>query len=236
MAKQKLSKMLRARLKRLLMPEMTSEEYVSNLRRLGISIGKGCRVFNPKLTTIDVQNPHMLCLGDNVRITQGCVILTHDYSWSVLAGVYGEILGGVGPVDIGNNVFIGMNTVILKNTIIGDNVIIGAGSVVSGKVESNSVYAGNPARKIMTLDEFYQKRLAHQMSDVRRINERYIHAYGKTPDEEVFREYFWLFADRSSELNSIYQNIMERTGYADMCKQSFKNSEKKLSLDALDDK
>ncbi len=88
----------------------------------------------------------MIKIGNNVRITRGCILLTHDYSWSVLAGVYGEILGGIGYLDIGDNVFIGMNSIILKNTSIGDNVVIGAGSVVSGKIECNSVYAGNPAR------------------------------------------------------------------------------------------
>lgn len=34
----------------------------------------------------------------------------------------------------------------LAGTVIEDNVIIGAGAVVSGKVEKNSVYAGNPAK------------------------------------------------------------------------------------------
>ena len=36
---------------------------------------------------------------------------------------------------------------------IGDNVIIGAGSVVRGKVESNSILIGNPAIKISDLDK-----------------------------------------------------------------------------------
>lgn len=53
--------------------------------------------------------------------------------------------------------FIGMRSITLQGTTIGDNVIIGAGSVVFGKVESNSVYAGNPARKICSLDEHRDK-------------------------------------------------------------------------------
>ncbi|MCM1173564.1 MAG: hypothetical protein NC341_00785 [Blautia sp.] len=68
--------------------------YVDYLREKGVRLGKGCRIFDPRHTHIDLQNPHMLELGDNVRITSGVHILTHDYSWSVLAGVYGEILGG----------------------------------------------------------------------------------------------------------------------------------------------
>lgn len=50
-----------------------------------------------------------------------------------------------------------MKSVILMGADIEDNVIIGAGSVVSGRVESNSVYAGVPARKVCTLQEYEEK-------------------------------------------------------------------------------
>ena len=136
---------LRYVIKKMLMHKIESEEYVMQLRKRGIQMG-GCRIFDPENTVIDIQNLHMIKTDNNVRITRGCILLTHDYSWSVLAGVYGEILGGIGYSDIEDNVFIGMNSIILKNTSIGDNVIIGAGSVVSGKIECNSVYVGNPAR------------------------------------------------------------------------------------------
>lgn len=55
------------------------------------------------------------------------------------------------PIVVGRNVFIGMNVFILPGVEIGDDVIIGAGSVVRGVVESDSIMAGNPARKIRTL-------------------------------------------------------------------------------------
>lgn len=59
---------------------------------------------------------------------------------------------------IGSNVFIGWGATILAGKRIGDNTIIGANSVVSGIIEGDSVYAGNPAQKIMSLDDYYQKR------------------------------------------------------------------------------
>lgn len=50
---------------------------------------------------------------------------------------------------IGDHVWIGQNALILKDTIIGSGAIIGGNSVVSGKrLSSNTIYAGNPARKI----------------------------------------------------------------------------------------
>jgi acetyltransferase-like isoleucine patch superfamily enzyme len=132
--------------------------YVQYLKKQGIEIGEGSTIYDPINTVIDIQNPELLKIGRKVKITSGVKILTHDFSWSVISTIYGECLGGVAPVIIGNNCFIGVNTVILKGSIIGDNVIIGAGSVVSGKIDSNSIYVGNPARKIMTLNNFRKKK------------------------------------------------------------------------------
>ena len=55
----------------------------------------------------------------------------------------------VKQIEIGNNVFTGKKTIIMPGAQIGDNVIIGAGSVVRGKVESNSILIGNPAIKFL---------------------------------------------------------------------------------------
>ena len=58
----------------------------------------------------------------------------------------------VRPVYIHDNVFIGGHSLILKGTVIGKNSIIGAGSVVSGKIPPNEVWAGNPAKFIKRID------------------------------------------------------------------------------------
>ena len=55
------------------------------------------------------------------------------------------------PIKIGNNVFIGGSTLILKGSIIGNNSVIGAGSVVSGNIPANEIWAGNPARFVRKL-------------------------------------------------------------------------------------
>lgn len=198
-----------------------SENYIKRMRKCGVSIGEGTRIFDPTTTLIDTQNPHMLSIGKNVRITKGCIVLTHDYSWSVLAGVYGEILGGVGKVEIGNNVFIGMNSIILKDTSIGDNVIIGAGSVIKGKIESDSVYAGNPAKRIMSLDEFYEKRKAKQLVELDEIKRQYKIRYGKDADEKATIEYFWQYWERSRPLSKDVEGLIERTGYAEKIRKKF---------------
>lgn len=87
-------------------------------------------------------------LSNNVRL------LAHDAS----TGKAGA-LTKIGIVKIGNNVFIGADSIVLCNTRIGDNVIIGAGSVVTHDVPSNSVYAGNPARRVCSFEAFQEKHL-----------------------------------------------------------------------------
>lgn len=52
-------------------------------------------------------------------------------------------------IYIGDHVWIGQNTIILKGTKIYSGSIIGAASVLPGiLVENNSIYAGNPAKKV----------------------------------------------------------------------------------------
>lgn len=123
----------------------------------GLVIGKK---FNC-MANVNIDDSHcwLIKIGDNVTIAPNVHILAHDASSKMLIG-YTKI----GKVTIGNSVFIGAGSIILPNTIIEDNVIVGAGSVVTKKLESNYVYAGNPCRKIMTVDEYRKKCLA-QMND-----------------------------------------------------------------------
>ena len=59
-----------------------------------------------------------------------------------------RLLGGGGPVVIGENVWIGDNSVIIGPATIGRGAIVGANSVVRGVVPSNTIVAGAPARPI----------------------------------------------------------------------------------------
>jgi acetyltransferase-like isoleucine patch superfamily enzyme len=101
---------------------------------------------------IDTLFPALIEIGDNFISAPGSMILAHDASLYVHTGKY-----RVGPVTIGDNVFLGANAVVLPNVCIGDNVIIGAGAVVTKSVESGLVVAGNPAREICTVEEYIDK-------------------------------------------------------------------------------
>ncbi len=176
--------------------DATSETLLSYLRDRGAKIGKGVIVYAPNKTLLDKTAPWLLEIGNCVRIAEGVKILTHDYSWSVLKYTTGEILGAQSAVSIGTNVFIGMNSIITRGVHIGDNVIIGAGSVVTKDCESNAVYAGNPAKKIMSLEEYCQKRRALQLQEATALARKYHERFEKLPPQEVFAEYFMLFCRR----------------------------------------
>ena len=172
----------------------SSEDYIHFLKKCGVFVGEDVVIFRPFNTVIDVQNPHLLSIGNHVMITGPATILTHDYSWSVLKRKYGVICGNQRRTVIGNNVFIGWGSIILGGSIIGDNVIIGAGSVVSGVINSDSVYAGNPAKKIMSLEEYYAKRKQRQLDEAYTYANEYKKRFGAYPSEDKLDEYFYLFS------------------------------------------
>lgn len=200
----------------------SSDAFVRYLKRKGVVLGKGCVFYAPDSCVVDVTNPEMLTMGDNVRITHGVTILTHDYSWSVLAGVYGEALGGISPVHIGSNVFVGMNSTILKGTTIGDNVIVAAGSIVTKDIPSNEVWGGAPAKRIMTLSEYYQHKKESSHEELLYIVSR----FKDKPDslKRLLREYEPFFMDYNSP--SVAE-LLDSTGYGDVSRKFYKNNSRK---------
>lgn len=177
----------------------SSDSYVRYLRKIGCRIGENTIFFVPDKTSIDITRPYLIEIGDNVKITQGVTLLTHGYDWSVLSFVFNELIGSAGKVKIGNNVFIGFNSTILKGVTIGNNVIIGANSLVNKDVEDNVVVAGNPAKVIMTIGEYYNKRKSQYIDEAKECAREIYKVTGKLPRVEDFREFFPLFLKRDRE-------------------------------------
>lgn len=116
----------------------------------------------------------LISIGDNVTFSTRVHVLAHDASLKRTLG-YSK----VGKVNIGNNVFIGANTTILPGISIGDFAIIGAGSVVTKSVPAHEVWAGNPARKICSSDD-YKKKISN--SYTQKYEEQYKIGSGITPE------------------------------------------------------
>lgn len=102
--------------------------------------------------------PYLLKFGNNVRITSGVIFATHDGGmWVLRNNNMSKDADLFGNIVIGNNVHIGVNAIIMPNVEIGDNVVIGAGSIVTKNVASNCVVAGIPAKKLSTIETYYEK-------------------------------------------------------------------------------
>lgn len=219
--------------KLILKEKSSSDEYIRFLRKKGVTIGEDVTIYSPTNTLIDLQYPWMIKIGNHVRITHGVIILTHDYAWSVLKRFSdknireGKILGASGHVIIGNNVFIGMNSIITRN------VTIGVGSIVTKDCESGYVYAGNPAKKIMTVQEYYLKRENAQLEEASHLARMYYEKYGKYPSKNIFHEYFMLFESDETVMNEkdfvdkmkLCGNFQKSIDYMKKNKRDFKNFE-----------
>lgn len=183
----------------------SSEEYIKFLRKKGAKIGGNCYIFCPKDTNIDTSNAYLLEIGNDVKITGPTTILMHDYSTCVINRLDKRVYGKQRKVKIGNNIFLGWGCTILCGTEIGDNTIIGAGAVISGKLEGNAVYAGNPAKKNCTIEEYRKKILEKQLLDAKDIYYEYKNRYGKISPIEKFHEYFYLFTKNDKNLIELFE-------------------------------
>lgn len=171
------------------------DTYVKHLRSLGIVIGDGYFIPEPKRIEIDTTRPSLVTIGRNVRLNIGFTLLTHDFGCSVFRNLYSEFIPSSGKVTIGNNVYFARNCTVMKGVTIGDNCIIGYGSIVSKSIPSNSVVSGNPARVICSIEEYYELRKVLSIKEAvvyaRSIKER----FGRMPVAEDFWEEFPLFVD-----------------------------------------
>ena len=202
----------------------SSKSYYKYLKKRGIKLGNNVKFYSPWSISIDIQRPWMIEIGDDVHITSGVKILQHGYDWCVLQKKYGDILGSSGKVKIGNNVFIGVNSTILKGVEIGNDVIIGANSLVNKNCLKLGVYAGNPARFIMTIEEYYKKRKLKQLEEAKELVIEYYKQYKKYPEKETLREFFWIFEDRNQKLCKTFQDVIDLENNTNKSTKKFKQT------------
>jgi acetyltransferase-like isoleucine patch superfamily enzyme len=206
----------------------SSEMYLNSMRSRGMKIGENAYLSDLTNITLDGTRPWMIEIGRDVIIAAGVTILTHSGDWWVLQYIHGEVLGASGKVKIGDNCFLGMNSTVLKGVTIGDNVIIGAGSVVNKDIPSNCVAAGNPAKVIMSLDEYYKRRAAVQKKEAFEMIREYKATYGKDPGLEELREFMWLFTDDDKNLPKSWNRTIDAKNPGDRTRINLRNNKKEF--------
>lgn len=131
----------------------------SLMHRSSVYVGSN-NYFNGRLTAI-VTEERNLFIGNDSLFSFGITIRSSDahriYDITTKKRInYGK------DIVIGDHVWVGQDVFVAKNTKLGSGCIVGAKSVISGKrVESNTVYAGNPAKKIKE-GIFFTGESAHQ--------------------------------------------------------------------------
>ena len=135
---------------------MSKEKYISYLRKKGLTVGNNCDIsksanFGSELWLIKI--------GNNTRITQRVQFITHDGGlWTLRKmGLIDEKEVKYGNIVIGDNCNISWDVTIMPNVKIGNNCVIAAGAIVTKNVPDGEVWGGIPAKKIETIEEYYEK-------------------------------------------------------------------------------
>ncbi len=143
---------LKFRIKPIISRFVSGEVYAEHLKTLGYSVGNHCSI--PTDSTLPLRS--LIRIGNNVRFSNGVSLLTYEGSIAMLNRAYGKRLDRVGPIVIRDNVFVGKGATIKYGVTLGPNVVVGANSIVTRSF-NNAVVAGNPAKVLMTCDEFVAK-------------------------------------------------------------------------------
>ena len=126
------------------------------LKKKGVKLGKNVDIGE---NVNFGSEPYLIEINNNVRISSNVNLITHDGGlWTLRKMQLLENADYFGKIVIEDNVNIGMNAAIMPGVRIGKNSIVGFGAVVTKDVEPGSVVAGIPAKKIETIEEYYQKK------------------------------------------------------------------------------
>lgn len=120
-------------------------------RHIGVKFGKDNYFGTKKIWSSE---PYLITIGSHCQLTD-CRLVTHGGGQAVRASY--PRFDCFGKIRIGDYVYIGTNAVVLPGITIGDNVLVAAGSIVTKSIPSNVVVAGNPARIVCSIDEYYAK-------------------------------------------------------------------------------
>jgi len=133
---------------------------IRRVRRAGAVIGDGCHFAGlPEFGS----EPYLIRIGRGVTVGPRVVMITHDGGLTVILNLNLERYGKVrkfGRIDIRDNCHIGTGAIILPGVTIGPDCVVAAGSVVTRSIPPGVVAAGNPAKPLMTIQQYAEWSLA----------------------------------------------------------------------------
>lgn len=132
----------------------SSEKYA---RFIGVNIGINNLIGKKHWSS----EPYLITIGSNCQLTT-CKIFTHG-GGQCIRDRYPDF-DCFGKVLIGDWCYIGANALIMPGVTIGNNCLVAAGSVVTKSIPAGSVVAGNPARIICSVEDYYQKNKKYNLN------------------------------------------------------------------------
>ena len=111
----------------------------------GVKMGRD--VFIDPTAIVETAFPENITIGNDVRITAGCVIMSHIKAPHYLreTGLVPVVLK---PVVLEDHCFIGVNSVVMPGVTVGKASVVTSGSVVVTNVPAYTMVQGNPAKVI----------------------------------------------------------------------------------------
>ncbi len=104
-----------------------------------LTVGDNCWIGE----NVWIDNLDKVCIGNNVCISQGAMLLTgnHDYTLSHMP--YRNA-----PIYIKDGAWVGAKAVVCPGVTLYTNSILTVGSIATKELEQNGIYQGNPAHLI----------------------------------------------------------------------------------------
>lgn len=111
----------------------------------GVKMGRDC--FIDPTAILETAYPENITMGNDVRVTVGCIIMTHIKAPHHLreTGIMPAVLS---PVVLEDACFIGVNSVVMPGVTVGQGAVVASGSVVVTNVPPYTMVSGNPAKVV----------------------------------------------------------------------------------------
>jgi maltose O-acetyltransferase len=124
--------------------------YVEQLIKRGLRLGP--HVYLNDGFFLDPSHCHLITIDEGAIFGPRVTILAHDASSLRIIGKT-----RIQPVRVGRYAFVGAGAMLLPGSELGDGSILGAGSILRSRVPAGEIWAGNPARRISTVEEYREK-------------------------------------------------------------------------------
>lgn len=148
---------------------------------LGVKIGKNTQYKKCHWSS----EPYLISVGSNTQLSN-CKIFTHG-GCRCVRDKHPEF-DCFGKVTIGDWVYIGSGVLIMPGVTIGNNVLVAAGSVVTKSIPDGIVVAGNPAKPVCTVEEFYERNKKYDVKSKKLSSAEKKKLLESLPDEKFIQK------------------------------------------------